>query len=145
MNYDREGLTLSAERFKKGKLNGKRVVFYLRNQIERGELKILSETTYRDSLKEGPFRTFFSSDKLKEEGQYRMDLRHGVWKSYSANGYLISVTRFKRGKLHGWIEFYDTTGSLEDRTLYQNGERLNEIRTKAVLESLKRKCLDPND
>ena len=74
-----------------------------------------------------------------------MDLKHGVWKSYSANGYLISVTRFKRGKLHGWIEFYDTTGSLEDRTLYQNGERLNEIRTKAVLESLKRKGLDPND
>lgn len=70
LNYDREGLTLSAERFKKGKLNGKRVVFYLRNQIERGELKILSETTYRDSLKEGPFRTFFSSEKLKLEGQY---------------------------------------------------------------------------
>lgn len=145
LNYDREGLTLSAERFKKGKLNGKRVVFYLRNQIERGELKIMSETTYRDSLKEGSFRTFFSSEKLKEEGQYRMDLKHGVWKSYSTDGYLISVTRFKGGKLHGWIEFYDTTGSLVDQTLYQNGERLNEIRTKAVLESLKRKGLDPND
>lgn len=145
LNYDLEGLTLSAERFKKGKLHGKRVVFYLRNQIETGELKILSETTYRDSLKEGPFRTFFSSEKLQTEGQYKMGLKHGLCKRYSPDGYLISVTRFKRGKLHGWIEFYNAKGTLVDRSLYQNGERLNEIQTKAVLESSKRKGLDPND
>lgn len=145
LNYDREGLTLSAEHFKNGKLHGKRVIFYLRNQVERGELKILSETTYKDSLKDGPCRTFFSSEQLKEEGQYKMDLKDGVWKSYSSDGYLVTVTRFKRGKLHGWVEFYDTSGNRIDRTLYQNGERLSEKRTKAVLESLKRKGLDPND
>lgn len=145
LNYDREGLTLSAERFKNGKLHGKRVVFYLRNQLESGELKILSETTYKDSLKEGPCRTFFSSKKLKEEGQYRMNLKEGVWKSFSTDGGLVSISRYKAGKLHGWVEFYDTSGTRIDRTLYQNGERLNEKRTKAVLESLKRKGLDPND
>ena len=145
LNYDREGLTLSAERFKNGKLHGKRVVFYLRNQLENGELKILSETTYKDSLKEGPCRTFFSSKKLKEEGQYRMNLKEGVWKSFSTDGGLVSISRYKAGKLHGWVEFYDTSGTRIDRTLYQNGERLNEKRTKAVLESLKRKGLDPND
>ena len=145
LNYDREGLTLSAERFKNGKLHGKRVVFYLRNQIERGELKILSETTYKDSLKEGPCRTFFSSKKLKEEGQYSMNLKEGVWKSFSTDGGLVSISRYKAGKLHGWVEFYDTSGTRIDRTLYQNGERLNETRAKAVLESLKRKGLDPNE
>lgn len=145
LNYDREGLTLSAERFKNGKLHGKRVVFYLRNQLESGELKILSETTYKDSLKEGPCRTFFSSKKLKEEGQYRMNLKEGVWKSFSTDGGLVSISRYKAGRLHGWVEFYDISGTRIDRTLYQNGERLNEKRTKAVLESLKRKGLDPND
>jgi antitoxin component YwqK of YwqJK toxin-antitoxin module len=74
-----------------------------------------------------------------------MDLKDGVWKSYSSDGYPITATRFKRGKLHGWVEFYDSSGNRIDRTLYQNGERLNEIRTKVVLESLKRQGLDPND
>ena len=60
INYDRTGLTLSAERFKEGKLEGKRVVFYLRNQLERGDLRVLSETNYKDSLKNGPFKLFFS-------------------------------------------------------------------------------------
>jgi antitoxin component YwqK of YwqJK toxin-antitoxin module len=145
LNYDREGLTLSAEIFKKGKLHGKRVVFYLRNQIERGELKILSETTYKDSLKDGPCCTFFSSERIKEVGQYSLDLKEGVWKSYRIDGTLVSITNFKHGQIHGWVDFYDATGNLEDRTLYQNGERLNEIRTKVVLESLKRQGLDPND
>ena len=145
LNYDRNGLTLSAENFKKGKLNGKRVVFYLRNQIERGELKILSETFYKDSIKDGPFYSFFSSEKLKEQGQYKLDVKDGIWKSYSSDGYLSSLSRYKKGKLHGWSEFYDAEGNLTGRILYQNGERLNEKRTKSVLESLQRLGLDPND
>ena len=145
LNYDRNGLTLSAENFKKGKLNGKRVVFYLRNQIERGELKILSETFYKDSIKDGPFYSFFSSEKLKAQGQYKLDVKDGIWKSYSSDGYLSSLSRYKKGKLHGWSEFYDAEGNLTGRVLYQNGERLNEKRTKSVLESLRRAGLDPND
>ena len=145
LNYDRNGLTLSAENFKKGKLNGKRVVFYLRNQIERGELKILSETFYKDSIKDGPFYSFFSSEKLKEQGQYKLDVKDGIWKRYSSDGYLSSLSRYKKGKLHGWSEFYDAEGNLTGRVLYQNGERLNEKRTKSVLESLRRAGLDPND
>ena len=145
LNYDRNGLTLSAENFKKGKLNGKRVVFYLRNQIERGELKILSETFYKDSIKDGPFYSFFSSEKLKEQGQYKLDVKDGIWKSYSSDGYLSSLSRYKKGKLHGWSEFYDAEGNLTGRVLYQNGERLNEKRAKSVLESLRRAGLDPND
>jgi len=145
LNYDRNGLTLSAENFKKGKLNGKRVVFYLRNQIERGELKILSETFYKDSIKDGPFYSFFSSEKLKEQGQYKLDVKDGIWKSYSSDGYLRSLYRYKKGKLHGWSEFYDAEGNLTGRVLYQNGERLNEKRAKSVLESLRRAGLDPND
>tara|TARA_B100001287_G_scaffold275153_1_gene282135 strand:+ start:1449 stop:2201 length:753 start_codon:yes stop_codon:yes gene_type:complete len=145
LNYNREGLTISAEQFKNGKLHGKRVVFYLRNQLERGELKILSETSYKDSIKDGPFYSFFSSEKLKEEGQYKMDVKDGVWKSYTSDGYLRSLSRYKKGKLHGWVEFYDAEGNLIGRTLYQNGERLNEKRIKYLLESLRRKGLDPND
>ena len=145
LNYDRNGLTLSAENFKKGKLNGKRVVFYLRNQIERGELKILSETFYKDSIKDGPFYSFFSSEKLKAQGQYKLDVKDGIWKSYSSDGYLSSLSRYKKGKLHGWSEFYDAEGNLTGRVLYQNGERLNEKRAKSVLESLRRAGLDPND
>ena len=136
---------MSAENFKKGKLNGKRVVFYLRNQIERGELKILSETFYKDSIKDGPFYSFFSSEKLKEQGQYKLDVKDGIWKSYSSDGYLSSLYRYKKGKLHGWSEFYDAEGNLTGRVLYQNGERLNEKRAKSVLESLRRAGLDPND
>ena len=144
INYDRTGLTLSAERFKEGKLEGKRVVFYLRNQLERGDLRVLSETNYKDSLKNGPFKLFFSSGAIQETGQYLNDLKPGIWKEYNAEGLLDSERSFELGKLHGWVNIFDETGTVVDRSLYRNGQRLNKKQTQRLLESSKRKGINLN-
>lgn len=145
LNYNREGLTISAERFEKGKLDGKRVVFYLKDQLEWGRLYKKSETTYADSLKEGPYTSYFSSGKIMEKGFYKNDKKYGEWKIFSSKGYLDHITRFKAGKTHGWIEFFDTSGALTERVLYQDGLRLNEKETERFLKTLNAKALDPND
>jgi antitoxin component YwqK of YwqJK toxin-antitoxin module len=144
LNYDRSGLTLSAERFKKNKLNGKRVVFYLRNQLERGELRILNETNFVDSLKQGDFACYFSSGALQERGQYLNDLKNGKWQLYDSNGGIESERTYKNGKLHGWVKVFDNSGSLLDRTLFQNGVKLTPKQTKNFLEHSNRNGIDLN-
>jgi len=145
LNYDRTGLTLSAERFKEGQLEGKRVVFYLRNQLERGDLRVLSETNYKDSLKNGSYKLYFSSGAIQESGQYLNDLKTGTWKVFNAKGIVDSERRFESGQLHGWVNIFDEKGAVIDRSLYRNGQRLNKKQTQRLLESLKRKGIDLND
>tara|TARA_B110000037_G_C17034331_1_gene470910 strand:- start:417 stop:1169 length:753 start_codon:yes stop_codon:yes gene_type:complete len=145
LTYDRDGATLFAEHYKKGKLNGKRVVFYLRDQIEFGSLNVLSETVYREGLKEGSYIALFSSGKLKERGQYHLDEKKGVWKIFNADGYLDHTMVFKAGLKHGWFEFFNADGLLVDRVLYQNDKLLNKDEIIRFMERCEKMGIDPND
>tara|TARA_B110000908_G_C10265869_1_gene463872 strand:+ start:5638 stop:6390 length:753 start_codon:yes stop_codon:yes gene_type:complete len=145
LTYDIEGATVVAERFKNGKLDGKRVVFYLRDQIENGLLNVLSETNYNEGVKEGVYIALFSSGKLKEKGAYHLDKKQGSWKTYHADGYLDHISRFKNGMKHGWFEFYNAEGIIIDSALYQNDNRLNQEQANRFLQHCEKKGLDPND
>jgi antitoxin component YwqK of YwqJK toxin-antitoxin module len=145
INYNNAGLTLSMENFKNGKLEGKKVTFYIQNQIENGEIKVLSESFYKDSLKSGPYVERFSTGKIKLSGHYKLDQPLGVWRKYNTKGELVQLFRYKNGVKNGWVLNYNENQEVIHRDLYKNGELLSgEVKVK-YLENCKSKGIDPND
>ena len=145
INYNNIGQTISLEKYRDGKLEGNKILFYLRDQLERGEIKVLSQTLYEDSIKNGPYREFFSSGKIKQTGQYENDKPIGKWQRYSANGYMDQSVRYKYGEKHGWAMDYNDKGEIVNRSLYFKGNILSGKEKKAYLKMCKKKGIDPND
>ena len=145
INYNQSGHTVSMEQFREGKLNGKKLTFYVQNQIELGEIKVLNETTYLDSLKSGPYRELFSSGKIRVLGQYTKDLPSGLWRKFDTEGRCIQAFRFKKGLKHGWVILYDEGGGIIHKELYKNGKLLKGKARDAYLKECEIKGIDPNE
>ncbi len=145
INYNPQGFTLSIEKYKDGKLNGTKVIFYIQNQIERGELKVLSETMYIDSLRSGSFKEYFSSGILKEEGSFLNDRREGIWTKFNIKGARVQSLRYKNGVKHGWSYSYNGQDESRESGLYRNGELLMGEERERYLNDCKLKGIDPND
>ena len=145
INYNQSGHTVSMEQFREGKLNGKKLTFYVQNQIELGEIKVLNETTYLDSLKSGPYRELFSSGKIRVLGQYTKDLPSGLWRKFDAEGRCTQSFRFKNGLKHGWVINYSQNKEIIHKELYNNGELLKGKARVAYLKECEIKGIDPNE
>ena len=145
INYNQQGLTVSMEKYRKGKLNGKKVMFYLQNQIEQGETRMLSETYYVDSLKSGSYREFFSSGNIKLMGQFELGLPAGIWRKYNTKEQQIQSYHYKNGLKHGWVYNYNENGERLISTLYKKGNLLTGKEKSKYLEACKLNGIDPND
>ncbi len=145
INYNPQGYRVSMEKYRDGKLNGKKVMFYIQNQIERGELKVLSETVYSDSLKSGPYLEYFSSGTLKKRGAYENDKEVGIWTTFDVNGMPVQVCQYKKGLKHGWVYRYKSDSEVVATSLYRRGVLLTGKIKSAYLKECKLKGIDPND
>ncbi|MGY8788306.1 MAG: toxin-antitoxin system YwqK family antitoxin [Fidelibacterota bacterium] len=145
VNYNLQGLTLSMEKYRYGKLNGKKVIFYLQNQIETGEIKVLSEINYKDSLKSGAYSQFFSSGTLKLNGQYLLDKPVGLWNKFDTKGQLIQSSHFKNGLKHGWVINYGAHQEIVHTILYNKGVLLTGKDKEEYLRACTLKGIDPNE
>lgn len=145
INYNLRGLTVSMEKYERGKLNGKKIKFYLQNQIDLGEIKVLSETYYLDSLKSGLYKELFSSGTVKIRGQYLNDRPYGDWRIYDTKGMLIKSYQYKNGLKHGWVLNYNELREVVHTELYEDGERLTGKVKEEYLEHCKLHGIDPNE
>ena len=145
INYNPQGYRVSLEKYRDGKLNGKKAMFYIQNQIDRGELKVLSETVYSDSLKSGPYLEYFSSGTLKKRGAYENDKEVGIWTTFDVKGLPIQSCQYKNGLKHGWVYRYKSDSEVTATSLYRRGQLLNGKTKQQYLKECKLKGIDPND
>ena len=145
INYNPQGYRVSMEKYRDGKLNGKKAMFYIQNQIDWGELKVLSETMYSDSLKSGPFLEYFSSGIVKKRGAYENDKEVGIWTTFDVNGMPVQVCQYKKGLKHGWVYRYKSDSEVVATSLYRRGVLLTGKIKSAYLKECKLKGIDPND
>ena len=124
VNYNEEGLVLGVESFKKDKLNGKKVIYYLEGQIETEKLNALSVAMYENDTLNGEYKEFFSTGKLKLIGNYENGKLAGEWKEYYPNGVIFKVSKYKDDRLHGWSSIYTKDGDGNGKFMYQFGEKL---------------------
>jgi antitoxin component YwqK of YwqJK toxin-antitoxin module len=145
VNYNEEGLVLGVESFKKDKLNGKKVIYYLEGQVETEKLNPLSVANYKNDTLHGDYREYFSTGKLKQIGKYENGKIVGEWKEYYPNGSVFKVSKFKDDRLHGWATSYTKDGEEIGKILYRNGEKLTGKELDSFLKLCEKNGIDPNE
>jgi len=83
---------------------------------------IYVEATYiQDTILDGPYKVYYKSGSIQQEGNYNLGNKHGKAISYFENGKLRKITNYKDGKAHGdHIEYYEN-GILESKSIFENG------------------------
>ena len=144
MNYNERGELASGESYKNDKLNGKKINYYLNDQLETGEQKVLSVTIYMDDLRDGAFKEYYPNGKMKMSGNFVKGLRTGEWLEYYNSGQVMSRVRYKADYLHGWSYFYDKNGAQLSKNLWRKGDKVEGKELETYLKWCQDKNIDPN-
>ena len=73
--YDDKGGLIEEANYKKGLLDGKRILYYPQKRIS-------VEENYKDGKFEGPYLEFYVNGNKKTEGQYLNGAMDGLWRYY---------------------------------------------------------------
>lgn len=134
--------------------NGKRVATYnggLFTGVSKSQMSnglVLSEETFVNGIKQGPYkinyasgkilkecslvgadgnledgiyREYYESGQLKYQYHYKRGVKVGNWDSYYENGQQWTHRFFKSNQLDGEVLVWDETGLLTKKNLYDNG------------------------
>jgi antitoxin component YwqK of YwqJK toxin-antitoxin module len=144
INYNERGELVSAESYVDDKLNGKKIIYYLNDQLEAGKMNMLSVTNYVNDLKDGAYKEFHPTGKVKMTGNYAGGERIGEWVEYYNTGQVMTRVRYNRDVLHGWAYYYDKNGTQLSKTMWRDGFKLEGKDLESFLKRCKDKNLDPN-
>ncbi len=91
---------MAREFYKKGKLNGKRTVYFKNS-------KLAEEVNYVNGLKEGAYKHYAENGILLEESNYVKGEFHGDAIFKDPEGNIVAKGKFKNGKKVGMWQFYE--------------------------------------
>ena len=85
---------------------------------------VVSEGIITDAgKKEGDWKDYFDSGKLRDEGNYKNNQKEGKWKYYFQNGKIEETGAFKNNRYTGeWIWYYDDGNVWRDENYYNGRE-----------------------
>lgn len=84
------------------------------------------ETTYKNGVKEGPYKAYFVNGNLQMEVNYKNNQLDGIARFYYASGKLAEERAKKDGKDDGAWKLYDENGNLLQQDMYKDGLLLDE-------------------
>lgn len=82
------------------------------------------ETCYKDDVRNGPWRTFYGTGELREEGAFVDGKQEGCFKFWYNNGELASENNYKNGELHGSTRCMYKNGKMNEYGEYRNNKRI---------------------
>jgi antitoxin component YwqK of YwqJK toxin-antitoxin module len=74
--------------------------------------------TYVMGKLQGPTRSYYPDGQVSEEVEWKDDIKDGPWKQYFTNGTLRLSGRYEKGLLQGMYEVYYPDGTIEIRGDY---------------------------
>ncbi|MFA8434056.1 MAG: toxin-antitoxin system YwqK family antitoxin [Marinifilaceae bacterium] len=83
--------------------------------------RLVSEVTYKDGMRHGITRYYYSSGALSDEIMYINDLKNGIAKKFHKNGKIYSLTPYFQGKKEGVQKKFYSNGKLWAETPYRKG------------------------
>ncbi len=84
----------------------------------------VAEYHYANGKKNGKWKAYFLSGKLKEVGNAVDGDSHGPWKAYHEDGTLRAEGQYVKSDMHGAFKFYDEMGTLRAEGTYANGRQV---------------------
>lgn len=140
--YNKDGVLLMIESFKRGVYHGEFVYYYHDGQpwqyikYKDGEKhgfwrryfpdgKVLFEAYYEHGVRQGTFRTFYENGKPEIVVPYVDDLKHGKYYRYDENGNILETRNYTRGVADNQREL-DRKESEEIEELLKNRGKFSE-------------------
>ncbi len=144
LNYGPTKRISNAETYKNGKLNGKKVIYYVPADINDKSRRLASVAFYVDDKLEGEYTEYFESQVVKTKGQYLHNKKVGAWTYYHSNGKEMNLIRFKNGQRHGWAFAYDESGKQTAKKYFYYGKLLEGKKLEDKMKQLKELGVNPN-
>ena len=109
---------MTTENYKKGKLNGKRIVLYK-------DGKTAEESVYVDGKRSGRYKKITSNGIVLEEVMYQNGELHGIAIYKDPDGNIVAKGNYKNDQKHGTWEFFEN-GKLTNKEKHPlNGQKGN--------------------
>jgi antitoxin component YwqK of YwqJK toxin-antitoxin module len=67
------------------------------------------------------YKDYHTRETPREEGTVIDGLKEGVWKEFYSSGKIKVIQNYEKGEKHGVFEFYKETGELDFKVTYQHG------------------------
>ncbi|HEY1872553.1 MAG TPA: hypothetical protein VGG71_15930 [Chitinophagaceae bacterium] len=77
---------------------------------------------YDGRLLDGPYKVFYPTKNLIEEGQFKSGIKQGQWKSWYENGALKAVVNWSSSRKNGSFTIYDSSGTKTRSGNYKNDQ-----------------------
>lgn len=113
---DIDGQLIATENYKAGKRHGLSIVYF----PESG--KPSEETTYKNGLKEGPYRKYFPGGELMISGLFKNNLPEGEYRVFFENGKPEVIGQYKNGVMTGEWKYFNEQGEPITGEEYRNAE-----------------------
>lgn len=101
---DLDGKLLAKDSYKKGKLDGKSILYYAESA------KPVEITEYKNGVKEGTYLKYFPEGGIMTEGSYKKDQLHGDYMVYYVDGSIEIRGRYENGIKWGNWDYYSEDG-----------------------------------
>lgn len=132
--YSTEGILLSKGQTYNDLKHGNYDYFYPSGKIKTKEVyrndtmlfetiwnengKISVQNVFKDGLKSGICKEYYSTGNIKVEQNYLAGIKEGSYKSYFNNGTIYNDGTFKNDELSGDLKFYSENGKLKSIKKY---------------------------
>ena len=143
--YNVQGFLISSESYAKNKLNGQKIMYYVQDQLENGDLKIFQIETYKDSVLHGEFTAYFSSGIKMEYGRYELGKKVGRWETFHPSGNVATQVKFRKGMAYGYAVAFDDKGQEQYRSYWLDGKVLKGEELKKYFAQCQKNGMSPEE
>ncbi len=144
LNFTPAGRLSNSETYKEDSLHGKKIVYYVPDNLEDKSRLPSAVYMYENGKMNGEAVEYFQSGTVKSKGVYKDNKKVGVWETYHPNGKKMLLERFKDGVHHGWHFSYDEGGLETSRKYYYYGRLLEGKALDEKMKQMKEKGINPN-
>ena len=122
--YNNKGVPLIRGWFKKNKKDGLWSEFF-ENGNKKSQIEFSASTL--SEKKNGHFKYWYNSGKIKSTGEYKNNLEHGTFLSWNETGSLQYEENYHLGEKDGEWKVFWKNGKLKFKDTYKNGKLISEI------------------
>ena len=145
LNFGPSQRISNTETYKNGILHGKKVVYYVPEDLNDKSQIPMAVSYYENGQLQGEYREYHNNTAPRTVGAYLNHKRHGEWKHFDPGGNQTHLYRYKNGAKHGWSISYDESGGEQYKEYFYYGQRLTGKRLKEKMRQLKELGINPNE
>ena len=128
VHYARKDVVSYVETYKKGKLEGERIVYYVGN-VSNSTMGaptgvVYIKEHYRNGMRHGTYTEFHPDGSKRGSGEYVDGNKEGRFEYYYPNGKREKIETYKFAVKHGLFMLFSEEGKEIGKLFYQQGELL---------------------